>query len=745
MTTKGRRRDSLANLWPSCRRPSIGRTIIVALAASFSLGTAAQAQSFTAGGAGGGPLVAQGAPIPEEHFVAPNVAPTSTILPTDVVPLPAAQERTSFGENLQLRVLQRLPAPFYFNASIETSVRAESNVFQFPSKRTILHELLPAPQIIQLQSAEAQLDELKLVNKADAFDSVFRILPNITWGWALKPRTRVYGNYFMIRDQLNKWIQLNTVIHSLGYGIQQDVPVGRRGNLQFDFQARELWQLHTRPRFDFLPGATFSYVITPRLVGFVNVLAQLRGKHYFQSPNMEIDPFYTWGAYYAKNGWAFSATNTFVQNFRQPFHSQATIPVNNYSMISDYEIARRLIRQLPGLQAYARAEPIWNFHGNQKPGLTGMDFRMYFGLRMQLGKPALTAAYEQIKQQLEEQETAPPPPGKSPGEAKPSAYLPMPYQVTADSSQPIHGTFDDQGNQTTPVSSSVVDCTSMTQGGTLPTIQLKPLSSLLTDATPSLNLTKPSKESPDPAAAPETAQGLSPDVVSQLPSNPVLAHEQVSPERKSVASELPTDSMAKTLEPSKPAAPIASTEKLAPAIAKPVEALVATNKPAEADAKIWEKPAEIAFAPVSSAAQLEQPAPAESKVADSNNTAGQSAEARSPQDEQRMIVMLPAAVAGPLPAATSQEVLQTASETYADAEQALHMSTSKSQKHKKETSKDKDKRAAIKKPLVTASHSHDVEMRLVPPLPTVNTDSKENPFQDSGLELKPPILMNPIR
>src|SRR4030095_14428211 len=204
-------------------------------------------------------------------------------------------------------------------------------------------------------------------------------------------------------------------------------------------QARELYQLHQQPVFDFLPAATFSYILTPRTVLFANALLQLRGKRYFQAPTREIDPFYTFGFLHQRGGWAFSNTATFVQNFREPFRRNATIPVNNYSWILDFEVARRLVKQLPGLQAFVRAEPIYNFHSHNSACLAGVDFRLFWGLRFSLGKPALTAALEQIRQQLQEQEAPPPagPPGK-PTEPKPSAFL-MPYQLIAGSAQQIHG------------------------------------------------------------------------------------------------------------------------------------------------------------------------------------------------------------------------------------------------------------------------------------------------------------------
>ena len=401
-----------------------------------SLVLAAACQAFSV------PALAETPIIP---MMASEIAPSTTILPTDTLPLPAVQNRMTFAENMQLRILQKLPAKSYFNATCETSFRDETNPFQFPRKASLMRQL-PAPAIWRQLGWADQQSLYNTVGMVARSDMVFRVLPNVSGGWAFTPRTRLYGNYFMIRDSLMRVVRLNTVIHSIGMGIQHDMPIVQRGNLQADLQWRELFQLHQRPVFDFLPGLTFSYILTPRTVLFANALLQMRGKHVFESPNREIDPFYTWGGLYQLNGWTFSASTTFVQNFRQPFRAQATIPVNNYSCISDYEISRRVIKQLPGLQAFVRAEPIWNFHGKDKPGLSGIDFRVFFGLRMAMAKPALTTALEQLRQQLEEEETEPsgnPQEKKKPVEQKPSAYLP-PHELVASSQQPIHGFFDVQ-------------------------------------------------------------------------------------------------------------------------------------------------------------------------------------------------------------------------------------------------------------------------------------------------------------
>lgn len=369
---------------------------------------------------------------------APLINPSSTILPTDVLPLPAVQNRLTFAENMQLRILQKLPSRFYFSSSVETSFRYETNPFQFPKKRDFERQLPPPPiqALIGPQNQQAIRNVLKLVNSED---NVFRVLPNVTAGFTLTPHTRVFGNYFMIRDSLFKNIRLNTVIHSYAWGIQQDIPLGSRGNLQAEVQARELNQMHQHSVFDFLPALTASYVATPRTVLFANALLQLRGRKYFQAPTRELDPFYTVGGLYQKNGWSFSVSSTFVQNFRSQFRHRATIPVNNYAIISDFEIARRISRQLPGLQAFVRAEPIWNMEAHNRPGLSGMDFRLFYGLRMAVTKPSLTAGLMQLKQQIEEQETEPPKP--SPEQVKPSAYI-EPYQIVASAPQPIHGAID---------------------------------------------------------------------------------------------------------------------------------------------------------------------------------------------------------------------------------------------------------------------------------------------------------------
>lgn len=436
----------------------------------------------------------------------------TTVLPTDVLPLPAAQERMSFGENLQLRALQRLPARFYFNTSIETSWRYETNPFQFPTKRKLFTQL-PAPPIIRVLSQSAQAGLLDTVNLSSNDDWIFRALPNVTAGWTVTPRTRVFANYFLIRDYLYNHHRLNTTIQSIAGGVQQDIPITRRGNLQLEFQFRELYQQNVQPVFDFLPAATFSYIVTPRTVAFVNTLLQLRGKKYFQAPTKELDPFYTFGFLYQRGAWAFSNTATFVQNFREPFRGNATIPVNNYSWICDFEVARRIVKFLPGMQAFMRAEPIWNFKSHNRPGLAGMDFRVFAGLRMSVGKPPLTAALEQIRQQLEEQEGTPPP-AAPPGQAepKPSAFL-MPYQLIAGSPQPIHG-FMNADSASGPVATLVP---SLDGPKFTPAVNTQPVAPVV-----NASYSRPAEELPASKAVLPVVQKETPAIIAMAPPSVAL-------------------------------------------------------------------------------------------------------------------------------------------------------------------------------------------------------------------------------
>ncbi len=325
----------------------------------------------------------------------------STVLPTDVVPLPLPSERQALGESLKLRLWQKLPARFYFSATTETSFRIETNVFQFPTKRTILRKF--APDGVGELDAEGQLAVAQLVQNASAEDVVYRVTPNVTAGWSLTPNTRLFANYFCLRDKLFKNNVLNTTINQAGLGIEHSRPIGQKFSYELQFTARELWQLNAVPVFDYLPSLTLTYYPKPGWVAYFNSLLQLRSTEFIELPNRNITPFWTWGVATQKGRWSFSANATMLNTFQKGF-SQSRINFNSGSWILDFEIARQVLEKVPGFQAFARAEPVYNMAGRDTPGLSGMDFRMYFGLRMSAYKPSLLGTMQMLKQHYQPQE-----------------------------------------------------------------------------------------------------------------------------------------------------------------------------------------------------------------------------------------------------------------------------------------------------------------------------------------------------
>ncbi len=315
------------------------------------------------------------------------------------MPLAGPQQRGFLSDNLETSLLNGLPSKFYLNASCETSFRLETNPFQMPTRYDLIQQATDGKPItsltpIQLESLGGQLSEI------NASQQIYRILPNINTGWTFTPTTRVYFNYFCLHDRPLQSTVLNSVVQSVGIGAQHDIPLGEKFNLQGDIQGRELFQSKQIPVFDYLPSATLSYAHSPQTIAFVSTVLQLRGKIPFTGATREIDPFYSFGVTHRRNMWQFSQFNTFVQNFRQPFAGNALIPVNNYSWVLDFEVARPLVRSIPSLQAFVRAEPVFNFKSEAKPGLSGFDFRLFYGLRMAFSKPSLLPTNQLLREQL---------------------------------------------------------------------------------------------------------------------------------------------------------------------------------------------------------------------------------------------------------------------------------------------------------------------------------------------------------
>jgi len=310
--------------------------------------------------------------------VSQNLAPISlaqsrvpSLYPTDVTPVNIGREQGLFTAGPTYYFMHKLPARLWFNMAAETSQRYESNVF--------------------------------LNRNNGRSDYVYRILPNMTVGYSLAKHTSIYTNYFVLKDIFAGRSQLSfPTTQSLSMGLRHEIPMGTKSNLQFDFQARELWQTTGLRQFDFLPGLTFTRVLSPRSVVFTNLILQLRGKDYFVSPTREIDPFYTIGYLRSHGSWVFSSAVTLVTNFRHPPFNDSIPPYSNNSIIADFEVSHPVTKKLPNLVAFARAEPIWNWNSKGYEGISGYDFRFFTGLRFTLVKPSLYGQMQKLHQQLKD-------------------------------------------------------------------------------------------------------------------------------------------------------------------------------------------------------------------------------------------------------------------------------------------------------------------------------------------------------
>ncbi len=380
-----------------------------------------------------------------------------TILPTDVLPLNFNQTSASQFENFKIRALQKLPSKFYFNSVIESSFRLETNPWQYPIKRQLIKQFPTGSSYAALSPAQKASIQ-KTIGLSDSTDNVFRIYPNLTAGWALTPHTRIFGNYFMISDTLFRPRNqgLDSVIQSVGGGIQQDIPIGRRGNLMGQFMLRELYETRAPAVFDYLPGITYTHMFTPNVIGYMSTILQMRGRYFFQAPTAEMDPYYTFGALWKRNSYIFLFNSTFVTNFRNQFASKL-YPLNSYLWVLDFEIDKQLFRQVPGLYSFVRAEPVYNFHSGGNLGFSGIDFRLFYGLRYVFGKPPLNSTVNLIREQIKEQEmlkkhSSPKDKSKQNSQQpqastennQPQAQIIKlkPYELAANESQPMHGYLD---------------------------------------------------------------------------------------------------------------------------------------------------------------------------------------------------------------------------------------------------------------------------------------------------------------
>jgi len=313
--------------------------------------------------------------LPASSQTAPaqsNLNPTA--LPTDITPQIFSGERSLMSRELKYSIWKKLPEKLWFQSYTEISQRLETN-----------------PQFL---------------SRDDKPDYVFRALPNTTVGYNFLPNTGVYCNYFVLKDVFARFPQLGRpTLQSLSFGVQHTHTFGEKTAAQVKLEARELWQAQDIQQFDFLPNINLTRQVTPHLTLIGATTLQLRGGDYFVAPTREIDPFYSVQAIYSRGLWNFVASDTFVTNFRHPPFSNPIPQHGNVSMIASFEVNHPIHpRYLPGLYAFVRAEPVWNWDSGGTPGLSGFDFRLFSGIRIAVFKPPLNQYNEQMRKNIREYE-----------------------------------------------------------------------------------------------------------------------------------------------------------------------------------------------------------------------------------------------------------------------------------------------------------------------------------------------------
>lgn len=273
-------------------------------------------------------------------------------MPVDLVPV-QLPSRTNAMEYVKEGALYHLPARMFLTGSVENSLRLETNIFQTSSHYRQ--------------------------------DMIYRLLPNVTLGYALSRKTRVSANYFFLRDQYafhNALMSRN--IQSVGFEIDRDFQLTPKTTLTTGLFNRQLFMTGSQPFTDILPSVTLVRRVGQSGILYSSIMGQLRWRNMF-TRWQEGDQFYTVGGIYRKNLWALSANTTLVSNFGvQSLRGGA----NNQVIIMTLEADRQLARKLP-LVAFVRVQPIFNIGANQSPGFAGVNFRVYGGLRMDIAKPAL--------------------------------------------------------------------------------------------------------------------------------------------------------------------------------------------------------------------------------------------------------------------------------------------------------------------------------------------------------------------
>lgn len=274
----------------------------------------------------------------------------------DLTPVTLPERGSRFGnfQNFRTGVLYYLPSRMFFDATVENSLRLETNAFQTE------HNNKP--------------------------DMVYRILPNITLGYAPTRTSRISANYFFFRDQYTVHSNaLSHNIHSVGLRGDKDWIVSPKTTVTTSFFARELFISNFDELSDLLPSITMVRRVGTNSAVYASALGQLRWRNVF-GRWQEGDTFFSVGAVKRTPRWSFTLDTTLIDNYGYaPLRNGVA---NNHVIVLTMEAGRKLSQRLP-LTAFVRAEPIFNIGQAERQGFAGVNFRLFGGIRAEISKPAI--------------------------------------------------------------------------------------------------------------------------------------------------------------------------------------------------------------------------------------------------------------------------------------------------------------------------------------------------------------------
>jgi hypothetical protein len=309
---------------------------------------------------------------PVGNMLAQNAPAATEVQPLDLTPVRLPERGGQFNtlQNLKTSALYCLPAKMFLNANVENSLRLETNTFQTRN---------------HMKS-----------------NGVYRVLPDVTVGYAPTRTTRVYANYFMFRDTYMKYAsKLDRTVHSVILGADKDFLINPRTSLTASIKGRELFITKSEELSDILPSVSMVRRVGTYGAVYSSILGQIRFQDMLDK-YQEFDQFYSVGAVYRRPKWSLLFDTTLIDNFgkghlRSDTSAGATTifgtpgigaPNSNHMFVLTLEADRRVCSRVP-LIAFVRAQPIFNMGQEKRQGYAGFNLRLFGGLRLEISKPAI--------------------------------------------------------------------------------------------------------------------------------------------------------------------------------------------------------------------------------------------------------------------------------------------------------------------------------------------------------------------